>query len=249
MGIAVGRVAQAAQPGGDPVAETVTVAARNRLPSDVVGELMDVLAGQPRIVVCDLNGMALSPHTMADVFAPVAPYLTCWPGTLVVACVPHPDRHLALVSAAIPRRLLVHAECPDGVEEAHRLLSPLEHVTTHLAPVPEAAGQARMFTVRTLRDWDLHSAVGPASVVVSELVTDSLVHARTVLSLSLSRCEDRLRIAVHDHGGGRPFTDTEERFDEVEGHGMVLVQTLSLRWGVFPAHSRGKTVWAVLDAR
>ncbi|MDQ4008166.1 MAG: ATP-binding protein [Actinomycetota bacterium] len=238
-------MAQAVRTGGEPVAETVTLVARNRLPSDVVGELMDVLSGLPRIVVCDLNGMAFVSR-MIDVFAPVTPYLSCWPGTLVVACVPHPDRHLALSSVAIPRRLLVHAHCPDGVEEAHRLLSPLEQVTTHLAPVPEAAGQARQFTFRTLRDWDLHSAVGPASVVVSELVTDSLVHARTVLSLSLSRCQDRLRIAVHDHGGGRPFTDTAERFDEVEGRGLVLVQTLSLSWGVFPTHSRGKTVWAVL---
>lgn len=244
----MGRVAQTVQSGERPVVETVTLTARNRLPSDVVGELMDVLSGQPRIVVCDLSGMALSPRTMVDVFAPVAPYLTCWPGTLVVACVPQSNQHASMLPAAIACRLLVHAHCPDGVEEAHRLLSPLEHVTTHLAPVPEAAGQARTFTVRTLRDWDLHAAVGPASVVVSELVTDSLVHARTVLSLSLSRCEDRLRIAVHDHGGGRPFTDTEERFDEVEGRALVLVQTLSLSWGVFPAHSRGKTVWAVLDA-
>jgi hypothetical protein len=226
----------------------VTVTARNRLPSDVVGELMDVLAGQPRVVVCDLNGMAFVSQ-MVDVFAPVTPYLACWPGTLVVACVQHPERHLALVSAAIPRRLLVHAHCPDGVEEAQGLLGPLEHVATHLAPVPEAAGQARMFAVRTLPDWDLHGLVEPAGVVVSELVTDSLMHARTVLSLSLSRCEDRLRIAVHDHGGGRPFTDTEERFGEVEGHGLVLVRTLSLAWGAFPAHARGKTVWAVLDAR
>jgi hypothetical protein len=46
------------------------VSGRHRLPSDVVSELMDVLADQPRLVVCDMSGLALSPHTMVEVFAP-----------------------------------------------------------------------------------------------------------------------------------------------------------------------------------
>lgn len=92
---------------------------------------------------------------MIEVFAPVAPYLGDWPGTLVVACVPDPAAHAQMLPAAITDRLLVHARCQNGVHEAHRLLRPLQHTTTYLAPMPAAAADARAFTTRTLRDWRL----------------------------------------------------------------------------------------------
>jgi anti-sigma regulatory factor (Ser/Thr protein kinase) len=233
----------------DPGSGVVTLIGRNRLPSDVVGELMDVLADQPRIVVCDLHGLGLSPQTMVEVFAPVAPYLTNWPGTLVVACVPEPLAHAGMLPAAITHRLLVHARGEDGVEEAHRWLSPLQHTMTYLPPSPAAVSTARTFTIATLRDWRLPLLLGPASLVASELVTDSMLHAHTVVGLSLSRCEDRIRIAVHDHGGGRPVLPTGGLTDEsLEGRGLLLVQAMSRNWGVFPAPSAGKTVWAIMDA-
>lgn len=233
----------------DPASGAVAVIGRNRLPSDVVGELMDVLAEQPRVVVCDLRGLALSPQTMVEVFAPVAPYLTNWPGTLVVACVPERVAHADMLPAAITDRLLVHARCEDGVEEARRLLSPLQHTMTYLPPSPAAVGTARTFTAATLRDWQLPLLSGSASLVASELVTDSMLHAHTVVGLSLSRCEDRVRLAVHDHGGGAPSLPRGDlTVEELEGRGLLLVQAMSRSWGVFPARSAGKAVWAIMDA-
>jgi anti-sigma regulatory factor (Ser/Thr protein kinase) len=233
----------------DPASGVLTVTGRNRLPSDLVAELTDVLVDQPRIVVCDLHGLAPSPQTMVEVFAPVAPYLTNWPGTLVVACVPEPLAHAGMLPAAITHRLLVHARYEDGVQEARRWLSPLQHTMTYLPPSPAAVRTARAFTVATLRDWQLPLVLGPASLVASELVTDSLLHAHTVVGLSLSRCEDRIRIAVHDHGGGRPSLPRGDLTDEsLEGRGLLLVQAMSRSWGVFPTRSAGKTVWAIMDA-
>ena len=128
------------------------------------------------------------------------------------------------------------------------MLRPREDATTYLAPVPVSAAEGRGFAARTLRAWGLQRLAGPVSVVVSELVTDSLLHACTVQALSLSRCEDRVRIAVRDHSPGPPFALAGRSADGGEARAPGLVRNLSLRWGYFPAASSGKTVWAVLAA-
>jgi hypothetical protein len=232
----------------DPAQGAVTLSGRHRLPSDLVSELMDVLAFEPRVVVCDLSGMAVSPQTLTEVFAPVAPYLANWPGTVVVVCVPRSAPQTQLPPSAIADRLLVHVHGEERLDEAYRVLRPLQHTMTYLPPVPAAVADARAFTLTTLRDWRLPGLQGSAGLVVSEMVTDSLLNARTVMGLALSRCGDRLRIAVHDHGGSRrPLPAGEVSEATAEGSGRLLVQVLTRHWGVFPARTQGKTVWAIMD--
>lgn len=245
----MGRLAHTTQDLVDLAAGVVTVSGRHRLPSDLVSELMDVLADGPRVVVCDLSGMAATPQKVAEVFAPVAAYLANWPGTVVVARVPSPIMRDVPLPAAVAGRLLVREHRHEALDEAYRLLHPVQRTMTYLSPVTTAAGEARAFTAATLRDWRLTRLAGSASLVVSELVTDSLLNAQTVLGLSLSLCEDRLRIAVHDHGGGRPSLPAGEGSAATVGEsGMLIVQALTRHWGVFPGRAHGKTVWAVMDA-
>ena len=236
---------------GDLGTGAAVIVGRHRLASDVVGELVSALAVvDVRIVVCDLNEMAVSPRTMSEVFAPVGDYLATWPGTLVVVCEADPERHARLLPAAIAGRLLVHRCVEDGVREARRLTVPLEKGGTPLAPVPPSAGEARDFVRRTLRDWRLVDLVGPASLVTSELVTNALLHSATVLDLSLGHASTRLRVAVHDHGGGAPIVPATEAdaTAQLGGRGLQIIKVLSREWGVFPTRPRGKTVWALLDA-
>lgn len=226
-------------------AEFAALSGRNRLPSDVVSELMDLLAREPRILVADLSGMAVAAADMTQVFAPVVCYLTCWPGTLVVVCTPSEIARARLLPVEVPGRLLVRTSREGGVDEAVHLLAPLQSTIQRLLPVPRASSEARTFTGRTLRDWNLSRLAGPASLVVSELVTNSAVHADTVLDLKLSRVQGLLRIAVHDHGGGHPRVG-EVSDTMLGGRGLVLVEALTRGWGVIPARYSGKTVWAVL---
>ena len=251
LGEIVGRLADTAWLGRDPRSGVAQIAGRHRLPSDVVGELMDDLAfDDVRVIVCDLNEMAVSHRTMREVFAPVADYLAAWPGALVVACVSDPWRHAALLPAAIPGRLLVHRFVEDGVGEARGLTEPLEQAGTHLAPVASAPATGREFVRRTLRDWQLVDLAWPASLVTSELVTNSMRHCSSVVDLTLSHVRTLLRIAVHDHGGGVPAVRaaTEaEAMSSISGRGLQLIEALSQVWGVFPNRPRGKTVWALLE--
>ena len=240
-------------PDGDLGPDVAVIVGRHRLAADVVGELVsDLAVVDLRIVVCDLNGMAVSPRPKSDVFAPVSDYLALWPGTLVVVCVADPARHSLLLPAAIAGRLLVHQFIADGVREARQLTVPLEHAGTLLAPIPTSAAGARDFVGWALHDWQLVDLAAPASLVTSELVTNALLHSATVLELSLDHTSTRLRVAVHDHGGGAPTlratTTGADASAQLDGRGLQIIDALSRGWGVFPTRPGGKTVWALLDA-
>ena len=69
-----------------------------------------------------------------------------------------------------------------------------------------APGQARKLVLSELDDDVDPTTASDVAVVVSELVTNSVVHAdvgpRRTLIVELSRLDDRLRIVVIDPGSG-----------------------------------------------
>jgi Histidine kinase-like ATPase domain len=248
----VGRLPDASWLDRDPGTGVAMVVGRHRLASDVVGELMDDLTiADVRIVVCDLGEMAVSPRAMSEVFAPVQAYLAGWPGTLVVVCAPDPARYTQMLSAPVAQHLLVHGSVEEGVREARRLTAPLEQASTYLAPVLGSAAGGREFVTHVLEDWQLADLSWSASLVTSELVTNSVLHSVSIVELNLSRARTRVRIGVHDHGGGAPAipsTTEAEAATQLHGRGLQIINAVTRAWGVFPTRPRGKTVWALLDA-
>ncbi len=123
------------------------------------------------------------------------------------------------------------------------------HRTAYLQiePHPRAVGQARRFTRETIAGWQLVVDTVAAELVVSELVTNALRHARGQATLELRSEPDRLRIGVTDGGTHLPRVKGLTEPLDTGGRGLQLVQTLSLSWGVAP-HGQGKTTWAELDA-
>jgi hypothetical protein len=192
--------------------------------------------------------MAVAGHSLVEVFAPVAPYLANWPATLMVVCVERVDADAQMLPTIMTDRLLVHESPEAGLAEAQALLRPMQHTMTYLSPTLDAASGARAFAIQVVRDWCLPLLVGSVGLVASELVTHSLLHNRTVLALSLSRCDDRLRMAVHDHGSSLPRLPSGDAVEEARSRGMLIVQALTRSWGVLPERRSGKTVWAVMDA-
>jgi anti-sigma regulatory factor (Ser/Thr protein kinase) len=209
---------------------------------------MDILADEPPVLVCDLDGMATTTQALVEMCTPITCYLKLWPGTILVLSASDPVVYERMLQIAIPKRLLVD-KCPEaGIAEARALVQPVQHEVTYLPPVPSAAPEARAFTTQTLRRWGMESMTWNATVVASELATNAIVHQRSVLDLALSRVGTRLRIAVHDHGGGLPAHGNVVDDESVTGRGFALVDGLTLGWGVFPSLPHGKTVWAILDA-
>jgi anti-sigma regulatory factor (Ser/Thr protein kinase) len=228
--------------------DVVTVVGRGRLPSDLSSELMDVLAEEHEIVVCDLRGMA-APSAAAEALTPAANYLEHWPGTVVVVCVPDPAVLQDLLPGAGGDRFVVGTSVEAGLDAAGGRLRLIRRVSDQLPPLPTASRDARRLVAKTLLDWQLPRLVAPATLVASELVTNSVVHAVTVVDLTLTQVDTLLRVAVRDHGGGRPRQRAHDAAESaLSGRGLLIVQAFTRSWGVFPARHSGKTVWAVLDA-
>jgi anti-sigma regulatory factor (Ser/Thr protein kinase) len=92
-------------------------------------------------------------------------------------------------------------------------------------------------------DWRLSHHIGPAALVVNELVMNAITHAETDIDLIVSAHRTSIRIAVRDHGPDWPVGP----HDNTAGPGLTIVAGLSSAWGVLPTAEVGKLVWAVLD--
>ncbi|MEU2285272.1 SpoIIE family protein phosphatase [Streptomyces sp. NPDC013178] len=112
--------------------------------------------------------------------------------------------------------------------------------------VPEAARHARRFSRRTLRAWGLPAdTMDAALLVVTELVTNALVHTDGRVRLDLTLVNDRLRIAVTDASPRTPVKPTSLSWEATGGRGILLVEAVSDAWGTVPV-SGGKQVWSEL---
>ncbi|WP_420823756.1 ATP-binding protein [Streptomyces torulosus] len=124
-----------------------------------------------------------------------------------------------------------------------------------LAAHPGAVAQARRVTRTQLTGWALcEDTCDTAALVVSELVTNAIVHtASAQIVCELQDGDDLVRIAVRDEGcaPGEPHP-SPQRPEEEHGRGLLLIESLCRSWGAQPV-GMGLLVWAdvprgVLDA-
>ncbi|MET9892052.1 SpoIIE family protein phosphatase [Streptomyces sp. NPDC006465] len=163
---------------------------------------------------------------------------------------------------AIPTQRESMACAPDA--PAHHRAGQDAVARTSLPGTPLAPGAARRFLFDTLVSWAELALPGAeiiddrltddAAVVVSELVTNAVVHAGTDVEL-LCRLENPadgssgpLVVEVSDHHPSRAIRDdsAERSYGTPEyGRGLSLVSALSEAWGI--TYRPGvKTVWARL---
>lgn len=117
----------------------------------------------------------------------------------------------------------------------------LEALRSRFERDPRSSAAARRFVGEALRRWECEGLLDTVNLLVSELVTNSVLHARSEPDVAVLLTPDAVRIEVSDQGGALP--DVVEPSDEAtSGRGLALVETLSSAWGV-EASPGGKTVW------
>jgi anti-sigma regulatory factor (Ser/Thr protein kinase) len=72
-----------------------------------------------------------------------------------------------------------------------------------------------------------------AKVMVSELVTNAVLHGRGVISLRASLDRDRLLVEVIDEGSGFERVVRERSFEDLHGRGLGIVEAEASRWGLY----------------
>jgi hypothetical protein len=144
-----------------------------------------------------------------------------------------------------------------------------------LEPTPQAAGEARRFVTSTCGRWGIHDLVDEITLAVSELVTNSVLHARTHIEVELCVSGSTLVLCVSDRDIRPPVlrpvrldlladldavpypglhTDIDERHPTMHvgasgtvggGRGLLIVDALADEWGV-SERSDGKEVWLTI---
>jgi anti-sigma regulatory factor (Ser/Thr protein kinase) len=89
--------------------------------------------------------------------------------------------------------------------------------------------------------WELADVLGEAELLVTELVSNAILHGRSDVSVRLSRTATSLHVEVTDRGAV-PLLPVEGPLDATHGRGLMLVDRLSSAWGTASGEDR-KTVW------
>ncbi len=112
-----------------------------------------------------------------------------------------------------------------------------------LAEVSEARRELR----ELLRDRWRAEPIGVAELLLSELVTNALIHTGHGAVVTAGLTPAGLRVEVRDFGPGLPQSYVPDADDGTHGRGLVLVRRLADSWGV-DLRTPGKAVWFELDA-
>jgi hypothetical protein len=210
--------------------------------------LRERLAEQPMALVVDA--------THLNVVAPALPALldladdaARWPGVRIAMCGAPPAVRSLLAGAADPAPTPAGIDLFDRIEDAVAvaLKAPLPaRQSVRLAPDRHAPEQARHFVQDACREWGIGRLGRLSAVIVSELVTNGVLHARTPLELTVRLSGADLYLAVRD-GDPRllasPGAGVAE--DSGYGRGLLIVDGMADGWGCAPT-GEGKVVWAHL---
>lgn len=84
-------------------------------------------------------------------------------------------------------------------------------------------------------------------LLVSELVANVVLHARTPCELSYTSADGRLRVEARDGSNAMPDHASSVDVLAMSGRGLMLIDTLSSSHGAEALPGGGKLVWFELD--
>lgn len=116
-----------------------------------------------------------------------------------------------------------------------------EH-TLELEATPASASAARRLVRQSLVECELQQWCDAAELAVSELVTNGVLHAHTMLTVAVRCGPEGLRVEVRDTN---PVLPAQRQYSDhaTTGRGMALVAAVTTSHGVTEIETGGKAVW------
>jgi DNA-binding NarL/FixJ family response regulator len=218
---------------------------------DVVGEASTIAEGlsaaaelQPDLIVLDVvmqDDDALGSLQMLREAAPQA-------AVVVVASYaehelwgmsPHAEGVAYLSKATPPQRL-----CDElvRVRTSAQAVSDVLAVERQRFPSEvQSAGAARRFASTVLGTWGCEELTDAVLLLVSELVTNAVIHAHSDVDVILRLRPSRVRVEIVD-SASEYVQRRDAASDDQSGRGMALTEALAAAWGVDTLVA-GKSVW------
>lgn len=224
-----------------------------RLRRDTYLGLRKCLSEHPAALIVDLRAMqdaaAVSVPTwinarhLGDAMDPPVSVAACVPAGTALAgrlCRMGAGRVLPVFATVGKARSAVTNRC-----------LPADRLVLRLHPTQGAAAEARELVTRACDAWELPGLLHRGRLVISELVANAAGHARTPITVLLSRRATALHLVVGDCSRRLPRLIEESRpcpgraRDSGGGQGLRLVDAAATAWGAMPTVD-GKMVWATL---
>jgi anti-anti-sigma factor len=210
--------------------------------------LLKCLARAPEAVLVDLTDLRVPTRSLLAVFPTAARHETAAAVALVL-CGASPALR-AMMTGGILRDIPVYdtrEQALDAVAAAQ--VSAVRRVDLRLPPTAQAPARAREMIDAACRSWQIDHLREPATVVISELVSNAVRHAGTDITVTASMRGNYLHVSVRDGNRRAPVAEVDHEHLALADrrYGLYLVDVYTTAWGSTPTPD-GKTVWATLRA-
>lgn len=202
------------------------------------------LAEAPPAVIVDISRLKTADKTALMVFAAAAIGQQA-PAVPLLLARPSPQLRRQL-RGTITWFVTVYDTLRQAREAARQGPVALQQRLT-LPPTIDAPAYARRLIDGVCEHWKLGPTVGIARVVVTELVSNAVIHAATPVTVVVRLTDTHLYLSVLD---GSPDLPVRAPCDvsatpQATGNGLYLVDVLCAAWGTIPLMN-GKRVWAAI---
>lgn len=217
----------------------------------VVGEARDAATGllaaaelHPDVVVLDIVMPGM------DGLTAITPMRAVAPSAALVAVSAYPEHEvwnrsplaasIGYLSKSTPARRMA-----EELRALATVLSGGDQVVAsarrRFGPDLRSAGEARLFIDETFEQWDCGQLTDTVKLLVSELVTNAVIHAHSEVELAVHLRPEKVRVEVID-AADAVIQRRDAAQEAQSGRGMALIEALSTAWGIDTLLS-GKSVW------
>src|SRR4051812_44458652 len=112
-----------------------------------------------------------------------------------------------------------------------------------LQPTASAPATARAHVTAACRGLLSPEATEAARLLVSELVTNCVLHAHSMITLAVDCDGQHVAVTVSDDGEDMPNMRDDVSETDTGGRGLHLVEALAGEGGIHPPGDGGKVVW------